>query len=248
MTSTGFKLWVSLTSALWLVACGSSSSPAEGTAGTSAAAGSSGGGGAASGGSGQKPSEPSAGKSSTAGMSASAGAANDAGAASDGGAGGAPSGIPDIEVIMAEYHSYLPQTEKPEPVSAYIFGLCRLPTLPEKEFAESEHGDGRYLQDWANGLAVEGIARRGAHGFDPGSIIVKEKHIAVPSTDGFELAALGFMIKREPGFAPAHGDWEYAYWEAELGVIATAEQSSYCAGCHAGAAETNYVFVDGLKP
>ena len=249
MSSSGFKLLFSLTSAFWLVACGSSSSPAEGTAGTSpAAAGSAGAAGAASGGSGQKPSEPSAGNSSTAGTSASAGTTSDAGASSQAGAGGASSGIPDIEAIMAEYHSYQPQTEKPEPVSAYIFGLCRLPTLPEKEFAESEHGDGRYLRDWANDLAVEGIARRGAPAFAPGAIIVKEKHLATPSNSGFELAALGVMIKREPGFAPEHGDWDYAYWEQELGVIATAEQSTYCAGCHAGAAETDYVFVDGLKP
>jgi hypothetical protein len=149
---------------------------------------------------------------------------------------------------MAEYHSYQPQTDEPEPVSAYIFGLCRLPTLPEQEFAASEHGDGRYLRDWANDLAVAGIARRGSPAFEPGAIIVKEKYVAAPSDSGFELAALGFMIKREAGFAPAHQDWDYAYWERELGVIVTAEQSSYCAGCHAGAAETDSVFVDGLKP
>jgi hypothetical protein len=156
--------------------------------------------------------------------------------------------MPDIEAIMAEYHSYEPQTEQPEPVSAYIFGLCRLPTLPEQKFADSEHGDGRYLRDWANDLAVSGIARRGSPAFEPGAIIVKEKHVAVLSNSGFELAALGIMIKREAGFAPAHQDWDYAYWERELGVIVTAEQSTYCAGCHAGAAETDSVFVDGLKP
>jgi hypothetical protein len=149
---------------------------------------------------------------------------------------------------MAEYRSNQPQTDKPEPVSAYIFALCRLPTLPEQEFAESEHGNERYLRDWANDLAVAGIARRGAPAFAPGAIIVKEKHVAVLSNSGFVLTALGIMIKREPGFAPAHQDWDYAYWERDLGVIATAEQSSYCAGCHAGAAETDSVFVDGLKP
>ena len=249
MSSSGFKLLVSLTSAFWLAACSSSSPTSEGTAGTSAAAaGSPAAGGAASGGSGGRPSDPSAGKSSTAGTSASAGTTSDAGAASDGGAGGAPSDIPDIDAIMRGYHSYTPQTEMPEPVSAYIFGLCRLPTLPEQEFADSEHGGGRYLRDWANDPAVSGIARRGAPVFAPGAIIVKEKHVATPTNSGFELAALGFMIKREPGFAPDHGDWDYAYWEQELGVITSAEQSSYCAGCHAGAAETDHVFVDGLMP
>ncbi|HEX2872019.1 MAG TPA: cytochrome P460 family protein [Polyangiaceae bacterium] len=256
MNNRRFKPWVSSSGGLclciWLQACSSSSSTSEGTAGSSpAAAGTStGSAGTAStsGGSGGKPTDPAAGKSSTAGTSANAGTSSDAGAPSDAGAGGAPSGIPDIEAIMSEYHSYQPQTDEPEPVSAYIFGLCRLPTLPEQEFADSEHGDGRYLRDWANDLAVEGIARRGSPAFEPGSIIVKEKHVAVLSGSGFELAALGIMIKREAGFAPARQDWDYAYWERELGVIVTAEQSSYCAGCHAGAAETDSVFVDGLKP
>lgn len=179
------------------------------------------------------------------GESSSAGSAA---TSSDAGAGGERPGIPDIAAIMAEYHAYEPQTLKPEPVSAYIFGLCRLPTLPEQAFAESEHGDERYLQDWANELAVEGIARRGQPAFGPGAIIVKEKYVPGASSGEFTLAALGFMIKRDPGFAPSHQDWDYAYWEPELGVIATSEQSNYCAGCHAGAAETDAVFVDGLVP
>jgi hypothetical protein len=179
------------------------------------------------------------GKSSRAGSAATA---------SDAGAGGETPGVPDIATIMAAYHSYAPQTERPEPVSSYIFGLCRLPTLPERAFADSEHGDERYLRDWANELAVDGIARRGAPPFAPGAIIVKEKHVPGASSGEFKLAALGFMIKREAGFAVEHQDWDYAYWEPELGVIATSEQSAYCAGCHAGAAETDSVFVDGLVP
>jgi hypothetical protein len=178
----------------------------------------------------------------------SGGDAGSAATASDAGAGGEMPGVPDIATIMAAYHSYAPQTERPEAVSSYIFGLCRLPSLPERAFADSEHGDERYLRDWANELAVDGIARRGAPPFAPGAIIVKEKHVPGASPGEFKLAALGFMIKREAGFAVEHQDWDYAYWEPELGVIATSEQSAYCAGCHAGAAETDSVFIDGLVP
>ena len=234
-----------------VAACSSDAPKAEGAAGSSSGGATA---GSSSGGSGAKPTvagggahDPaSGGKSSAAGTSTS----TDGGASGEAGQGGAsPSGIPNVAAIMAQYKSsYTPQTEMPEPVSAYIFGLCRLPTLPEQEFAESNHGDSRYLQDWANDLAVEGIARRGEPAFTPGAIIVKEKYVPAPSTAGFELAALGFMIKREPGFAPSHGDWEYAYWEPQLGVVSTTEQSSYCAGCHVGAAETDSIYVDGLKP
>lgn len=77
---------------------------------------------------------------------------------------------------------------------------------------------------------------------------MKEKYIPGTTAGQFKLAALGFMIKHDAGFATTHGDWEYAYWEPELGVISTSEQSTYCAGCHASAAETDSVFVDGLVP
>jgi hypothetical protein len=147
---------------------------------------------------------------------------------------------------MASYRTWQPQTPEPVAISAYIFGLCRLPTLPEMEFLESEHGDGRYLQDWANAQAEAGIARRGAPPFDPGSVIVKEKYVTTGT--GPELVAIAMMIKREPGFQPAQGDWDYAYYEPELGVIQTKAQSDYCSGCHIAAAESDFVFVDGLQP
>jgi hypothetical protein len=51
---------------------------------------------------------------------------------------------------------------------------------------------------------------------------------------------VGGMVKRAAGFDPAHGDWEYFYFEdpahIESGAIAT------CTGCHASARATDYVF------
>lgn len=181
-----------------------------------------------------------------AGNSTSGGGSGQVDIAGEGGSSVEMGEIPTIGEIMDSYRRWQPQSAEPLPISAYIFGLCRLPTLPEREFAESEHGDGRYLRDWANPAAVAGISRRGAPPFAAGSVIVKEKYVA--SDTGLELVAIAMMIKREQGFAPAHGDWDYAYYEPELGMIETKEQSEYCSGCHAAAAETDFVFVDGLEP
>jgi hypothetical protein len=176
---------------------------------------------------------------------ASGGSGGQDAVAGEGGSAPEASAIPSVDEIMDSYRTWQPQTPEPVPISSYIFGLCRLPTLAEREFAESEHGRERYLQDWANAEALAGIARRGAPPFAPGSVIVKEKY--VPSGTGPELVAIAMMIKREAGFAPAQGDWDYVYYEPELGMIQTQEQSDYCSGCHAAAAATDFVFVDGLK-
>ena len=153
----------------------------------------------------------------------------------------------EIQGLLDTYHTYYPQTPEPVSVSGYIFSLCRLPTLRETEFLNSIHGDGRYLQDWANPLAAQALANGAPVTFPVGSVIVKEKY-AGPKTVTPDLVAIGMMIKRSPGFDSAHGDWDYAYYEPALGIVQTAEQSAYCANCHAGAAATDYVFVDGLKP
>ena len=168
-------------------------------------------------------------------------------AAGEGGSAGEASASPTVSEIMDSYRTWEPQTPEPMPISSYIFGLCRLPTLAEQEFAESEHGRERYLQNWANAEAMAGIARRGAPPFAPGSVIVKEKYVPSGSELKLELVAVAMMIKREQGFAPAHGDWDYAYYEPELGMIQTQEQSDYCSGCHVAVSSTDFVFIDGLR-
>jgi hypothetical protein len=61
---------------------------------------------------------------------------------------------------------------------------------------------------------------------------------------------IGGMVKRQPGYDPEHGDWEYFYVElaSELpkrrpikGRSATGRLAN-CIDCHSYTAETDYVF------
>ncbi len=83
-----------------------------------------------------------------------------------------------------------------------------------------------------------------------GSIVVKEKKGAFYFVGRGEERSkthdgVGGMIKREKGYDPEHGDWEYFYFEdpakVESGRIAS------CVACHAGAATTDYVFGSWAK-
>jgi len=227
------------------LASGGAPYAAAGSAGSVSAAGDSGGAPLADAGRGGATAAGGA-AAEAAGSAADAGsAAAAAGGAGEGGAGGEEGSY--VQKILDTYRTFTPQTPEPVDVSGYIFGLCRLPTLREKEFQASIHGDGRYLQDWANALAVQGIATRGAPPFPAGAVIVKEKY-AGPQAAQPDLVAIGLMIKREAGFDSANGDWDYAYYEPALGIVQSAEQSTYCANCHAGASATDFVFIDGLKP
>jgi len=249
---------IAIVSCLSLLSCGQTQDakpPLASGGAPNAAAGSAGSVSAAGDGGGALPADAGrGGETAAAGAAADAGgSAADAGSAAaaagsgteEGGSGGEEGSY--VQKILDTYRTFTPQTPEPVDVSGYIFGLCRLPTLREKEFQASIHGDGRYLQDWANALAVQGIATRGAPPFPAGAVIVKEKY-AGPQAAQPDLVAIGLMIKREAGFDSANGDWDYAYYEPALGIVQSAEQSTYCANCHAGASATDFVFIDGLKP
>jgi hypothetical protein len=153
--------------------------------------------------------------------------------------------LTNFDAIIAGYRSWQRPAKSPEAVSAYIFTICRAPTLREQAFAKSEHGNQLYLLDWTNSLAAQAVARKGVPGFEPGAAIVKEK--LVRSADGgFDLVALGIMVKREPGFDVANGDWDYGYWEKSAGIVHSPAQTAHCGGCHAGVQDTDYVFMDAM--
>lgn len=161
-----------------------------------------------------------------------------AGAGAEGGAGGAGD-VAMLEWARENYRSFSQRTAQPEAISAEIFALCRLPTLPETEFTKSVHGKELYLLDWLNAEAQAGYAQKGAAEFPLGATIVKEKLVR-NSSSGFDLAALGIMIKRAPGFDSLHGDWQFGYWEAASGMSSDAIA---CGSCHSGS-KTDFVFLD----
>lgn len=146
-----------------------------------------------------------------------------------------------LEQARGSYAAWEKRTEDPQPISAEIFALCRGPTQAEEDFVASEHGDMLYLLDWLDPGAAAVFAGASSGPFPVGATIVKEK--LVLESGGYILHALGLMLKREPGFDPAHGDWQFGYWNATDGMIAGAAENAHCGNCHAGSS-TDFVFMD----
>jgi hypothetical protein len=117
------------------------------------------------------------------------------------------------------------------------------------------------IQIYMNDVAARTFVSGGGS-YEPGAVIVKQKsdqgyfdsesRKMVRSADAGRMLpgelkravstdnGVGGMVKRAPGFDPAHGDWEYFYFEAgskiEAGPIAS------CVKCHEAARDTDYVF------
>ena len=210
---------------------------AGGGAGVSASVGGASVGGTSSGSGGA----PGGGGGVMAGASGAGVAGTSGGEAGEGGQAGA-SGTDDVlEAARAAYRGWQQRTDEPVNISAEIFSLCRSPTAAEQAFVASEHGDELYLLDWVNEEAAAGFDAGAGAPFPVGAAIVKEK-LARDGSD-YLLVALGLMVKREAGFDPTHGDWEFGYWQPEGGMSSGASTNQYCGACHA-TSTTDFVFLD----
>ena len=75
-----------------------------------------------------------------------------------------------------------------------------------------------------------------------GSVVVKEKYVG-----SNPMNACALMIKREPGYDPSHGDWQYVYVDTRNKSTANEGRLSHCIQCHQEAKESEYLFKFYMK-
>jgi hypothetical protein len=152
-----------------------------------------------------------------------------------------------LSAALADYPSWTRVMDEPMAVSAALVGLCRIPTANEEAFIDTLHGRGLWLQYWLSPLALAtqpdaGELLASDVRYPVGAAIMKEKFTRTPAGT-LSLVALGAMIKQPAGFDPAHGDWEFGYWDPDAGWHAAEETAQLCGDCHNGAA-ADHVFLD----
>jgi hypothetical protein len=96
---------------------------------------------------------------------------------------------------------------------------------------------------FANDKAAAELRTAKASEMPAGATIVKEKWDDERAKSPIAYAA---MIKREAGYDPKHGDWEYVY--ATLGEQGSIERGRMktCIDCHATAEKRDYLFRNWL--
>ena len=154
---------------------------------------------------------------------------------------------PDVRQVAATYTSLRAMTKEPVFVDPGLAMLCRGATQVEVDAARKVSGPHAHaaVRIFMNDVAAETFGKTNVT-YPVGSIIVKEKHALEyrPTPQPLEWAkaqdGVGGMIKRPPGYDPAHGDWEYFYFE-DANRVESGKMSS-CIQCHSGAADKDYVF------
>ena len=165
-----------------------------------------------------------------------------------------------IEEIVAGYKKYRKITPEPVEVSPLMIYFCRPmivdPEKIQREIEENPHNHAE-IEIYMNETAAAAF-ESGGKTYGEGAVIVKSKgpildrRVGTDESTGEEKESdpmvrherpegVGGMVKRQKGYAPEHGDWEYFYLEkpdnkVEHGLIRS------CADCHAKARDSDYVF------
>lgn len=97
----------------------------------------------------------------------------------------------------------------------------------------------KFVTVWVNGRGQEMMFQAEGREFPVGTTIVKEKF---NGPELFVPELLTIMIKREKGYFPGVGDWEFAVAEMPAKKIVERGKLERCAACHRRQAARDFVF------
>lgn len=131
-------------------------------------------------------------------------------------------------------------------ISAAADVLCRRPTTAnyEPERKMNPHV-GTFITVYVNKVGQAAMFSKEPQRFPEGSVIVKEK--TGTYFEGRKTLLYTIMKKRERGFNPAVGDWEFWVVGANGTEVQASGKLENCQACHASKTDSDFVFRPYLK-
>lgn len=146
----------------------------------------------------------------------------------------------DEATAVKEIKGYKSWTRvNPEPVlmAPAVAAMCA-PASPNSQ-QSSPHAN-KFITVYVNDTGLKAMTTELKPAFPVGSVIVKEK--LPKERQGAQPELLTVMIKREQGFDPSSGDWEYMALNGEGTKIESRGKLANCQSCHLTTPATDYVF------
>jgi hypothetical protein len=139
---------------------------------------------------------------------------------------------------IASYRSWTRVNAEPQLMPDQVSALCAAP-VPARADAPTNPHRHKYLTVYVNDTGRKAMLEQKNPAFPQGSVIVKEK-LSEKSSQTPEL--LTVMIKRDKGFNPANGDWEYMVVDGTGTNVSAQGKLENCQSCHSAKPGTDYVF------
>jgi cytochrome P460 len=141
------------------------------------------------------------------------------------------------EKLIAGYRQWTRVNPQPQMVPALVSRLCIAPRITPAG-PGSPHGPNKYITVYVNDIGRHAMMEEKTPLFPQGSIVVKEK-LTTPTSTTPEL--LTVMLKREPGFNPESGDWEYMVIDGMGKTVQARGKLENCQSCHLLEKDTDYI-------
>lgn len=159
------------------------------------------------------------------------------------------------ESPVKSYRTWKRVNTSPARIASQLASLCSIPTpAMVKEDAANPHFGPvkpndpfreRWINVYVNPIGAPEMAVEQSPIFPIGSTIVKEK---LPNAASMKPELLTIMRKREPGYDPGHGDWEYTVMDGAGARIQAQGRLQNCRSCHAKQRRSDFVFRNYLYP
>jgi hypothetical protein len=147
----------------------------------------------------------------------------------------APSGAE----LVAGYRRWTRVNPEPAVFHSKIATQCSVPP-PERlklEREQNPHRD-KYVTVYVNDAGRRAMLEEKGPRFPAGSLVVKEK---LPARDAAEPELLTAMLKREAGYDPGGGDWEYFVLDGQAREVRARGRLETCRACHQLYPDTDFV-------
>lgn len=142
------------------------------------------------------------------------------------------------EKLIVGYKQWTRVNPEPQMVPAQVSQLCAAPLLPPAG-PDSPHGpEGKYITVYVNEIGRHAMMEEKTPHFPQGSIVIKEK-LTKPTSATPEL--LTVMFKRERGYNPDSGDWEYMVIDGTGKSVQARGKLENCQSCHLMDKDTDYI-------
>ncbi|HEU4510107.1 MAG TPA: cytochrome P460 family protein [Pyrinomonadaceae bacterium] len=140
-----------------------------------------------------------------------------------------PDPTPTGSEFVAGYRGWTRVNPEPVVMPSFIAIACFIPSAKQLELEESNPHKDKFITVYVNDTGKKSMMEQLEAKYPQGSIIVKEK---LSSKDSATPELLTAMIKREPGFNPASGDWEWMVVDGSGTSVLARGKLTNCQECH----------------
>ncbi len=133
--------------------------------------------------------------------------------------------------VLSKYRTWTLVNPAPVKMEPHVSVLCAavMPKNPHRD---------KFISVYVNEIGKTAMMMQLQPKFPQGSMIVKEK---LESTESQSPELLTAMIKREKGYNPRGGDWEYLVLNGSASHLTKRGRLVACSGCHLAYKTTDYV-------